>query len=119
MHERIFSEIFDQFQRCGNKGLRRCRGFQMLWTNANNAGPRIDIQRLGGGKGQVGIIEEVHLWRTDKLGDKCISRIVIQLDRAANLFDAAVTKHDNLVGKGHRFALVMRHIDHGGFEIGM
>ena len=53
MHQRVFAEIFDQLHRRGYQGLGGCRGFQMLGTDADDAGLGIDLQRLGDRAGQV------------------------------------------------------------------
>ena len=41
---------------------------------------------------------------------------MIKLHRAADLFDPARLQHHDLIGHGHRFDLIMGHIDHRGFQ---
>ena len=54
--------------------------------------------------------------RADEAGDEEIVGIVVERQRRADLLDAAVAQHDDLVGQRHRLDLVVRHVDHGGAE---
>ena len=60
--------------------------------------------------------KDVHLWRSDEPSHKLVARLVIQLKRAANLLDMTCTQNHNLVGHGHRFDLVVSHVDHCGLK---
>ena len=42
---------------------------------------------------------------------------MVEFQRRADLLDAAGIEHDDLVGHGHGFHLVVRDIDHGGLEL--
>ena len=51
--------------------------------------------------------------------------MLIQLKRAAGLLNDAVTHHHNLIAHGHRFDLIVGHVDRGclqalmqGFDLG-
>ena len=61
-------------------------------------------------------MDKVHRGRADKTCDKQVGRAIIQIKRRPHLLDDAVMHHHNLVGHGHRFDLVMGHIDGGCFE---
>ena len=61
--------------------------------------------------------KEIHLRRSDEAADEHVVRIGIEGLRRADLFDQAVPQDDDLVRKGHRLDLVMRHIDHRRAEI--
>jgi hypothetical protein len=62
--------------------------------------------------------QEVHPRRADEAGDEAAGRMVIEVERRADLRDAAVPRgvgarvqqHD-LVGERHRLGLVVRHVD--------
>ncbi|MNX73660.1 hypothetical protein D3C86_1050670 [compost metagenome] len=57
--------------------------------------------------------EEVHLRRADEARHEEIGRAVIEIERHAELFELAGAQNGDLVGHGHGFHLIMRHIDHG------
>ena len=61
-------------------------------------------------------VDHIHFWRADKLGDKQVARMAIEIKRGADLFDLAGLQNDDLVGKRHGLDLVMGDIDHGGTE---
>ncbi len=61
--------------------------------------------------------QEVHLGRADKASDKTIHRVVIEFHRRTHLFDLTVIHHHDFVGQRHRFYLIVRHINHGGFQL--
>ena len=61
-------------------------------------------------------IEHVHRRRADEARHEQIVGAVIKLEWCAHLLDDAVMQHDDLVGHGHGFHLVMRHIDGGGLQ---
>ena len=50
--------------------------------------------------------------RTDEAGDEAVGWLVVELERRADLLDAAGAQHHDAVGEGHRFDLVMGHVDH-------
>src|SRR5438067_2384516 len=55
----------------------------------------------------------------DELADEPVHRPVVDIERGADLLDAAVAEHRDPIGHRHRFALVMRHVDHGDAELAM
>ena len=57
--------------------------------------------------------EEIHLRRADEAGDEAIGRMVVELERRADLLDAPAAQHDDPVGHGHRLDLVVGDVDHG------
>ena len=63
--------------------------------------------------------EKVHARRTDEGGDKFVRRLVVKLERRADLRNDSVVENDDLVGQSHRLRLVMRHIDHRRAKIGV
>jgi hypothetical protein len=54
-----------------------------------------------------------------KPGHEGVDRVVVQLQRRADLLDPARAQHDDLVGHGHGLDLVVGDVDHGGLEPGM
>ena len=64
-------------------------------------------------------LHEVHLRRADEAGDEQVGRMVVELERGADLLDDAALQHHDLVGQGHRLDLIVGHVDHGGVEIVM
>ena len=52
--------------------------------------------------------------RADEAGDEQVGRPVVELERRADLLDAAVVHHHDLVGHGHGLDLVVRDVDGGG-----
>ena len=56
--------------------------------------------------------EEIHARRADEAGDEQIGRMVVELERRADLLDHAGAQHDDAVGKRHRLDLVVRDEDH-------
>lgn len=54
--------------------------------------------------------------RSIKVGDKLIQRLVVDFHRRPNLLDEAVVHDDDAIAHGHRFHLVVRHVNHGGVE---
>ncbi|MNG13051.1 hypothetical protein D3C84_967040 [compost metagenome] len=57
--------------------------------------------------------QKVHLGRTEETGDKAAGWVLVEFAWRADLLDAAAIEHNNLVGQGHRFNLVVGHVDHG------
>ena len=49
--------------------------------------------------------------RADEAGDEQIVRLVVELERRADLLDVAAVEHHDLVGHGHRLDLVVGHVD--------
>jgi hypothetical protein len=60
--------------------------------------------------------QEVHGRRADEAGDELVGRMVVQVQRAAGLLDAAVAHHHDLVAHGHGLDLVVRDVDGGGLQ---
>ena len=57
--------------------------------------------------------------RADEARDEPVGRPVVELERHADLLDAAQTQDHDLVGHGHRLDLVVRDVDHGVAESGV
>ena len=55
--------------------------------------------------------EQIHGRRADEFGDEEIGRMIIDIERRADLLDDAVAQDDDAIGHGHGFDLVMRDID--------
>ena len=51
-----------------------------------------------------------------KPGDELIGRLVVEIERRADLLDDAVMHHDDLVGHGHGLDLVVGDVDRGGLQ---
>ena len=62
-------------------------------------------------------LEEVHLRAADEAGDEPVGRVVVELERRADLLDRAGVQHDDLVGHGHRLDLVVGDVDHRVAEV--
>ena len=56
-------------------------------------------------------VDDVHRRRADELRDEEIAGPVVELERRADLLDAAVVHHHDPVGHRHRLDLVVRHVD--------
>ena len=52
-------------------------------------------------------------------GDEQVARVMVKLQRGADLLDHAALKHDDLIGHGHGLDLVVGHIDHGRGQLFM
>ena len=61
--------------------------------------------------------EEVHPRRADEAGDEAVGGVVVEVERRADLLDAAGAQHDDPVGQRHRLDLVVRDVDHRGAEL--
>ena len=70
----------------------------------------------GGAVGVEAAGEHVHRRRADEAGDEEVGRRVVELERRADLLDAAVVHDDDLVGHGHRLDLVVGDVDGGGLQ---
>ena len=57
--------------------------------------------------------DDVHRRRPDELRDEQVARMVVQVERRADLLDAPIVHDDDAVGHGHRLDLIVRHV-HGG-----
>src|SRR5882762_3465317 len=55
--------------------------------------------------------DEIHRWRTDEAGDELVRRVVVELQRRADLLDLARVHDDDLVRHGHRLDLVVGDVD--------
>src|SRR5690606_38102606 len=60
-----------------------------------------------------GARDDVHARRADEAGDEEIGRTIIEIERGADLFDAAAVHDDDAVGHGHGFDLVVGDVDGG------
>jgi hypothetical protein len=60
--------------------------------------------------------QEIHRRRADEARDEEVPRPVIEVERLAHLFDAAIAHDHDLVGHGHGLDLVMGDIDDRGLE---
>ena len=58
--------------------------------------------------------QDVHLRRADEAGDEPVGRVVVELERRAELHHPAVVQHHDPVGQRHRLDLVVRDVDHRG-----
>ena len=56
-------------------------------------------------------VDDVHRRRADELRDEQVVGMVVELERRADLLDAAVVHHDDAVGHRHRLDLVVRDVD--------
>ncbi|MNV05958.1 hypothetical protein D3C71_963150 [compost metagenome] len=65
-----------------------------------------------GADGFAGDLQEIHFRIADETGDKHVRRLVVKLERRANLGDFTTIQHHDAVSHGHGFHLVVRHIDH-------
>jgi hypothetical protein len=55
---------------------------------------------------------------TDEAGDEFVGRIVVEIERAADLFDPPIAHDDDAVGHGHGLDLIVGHVDDGGANQG-
>jgi hypothetical protein len=62
---------------------------------------------------------KVHPRRADEAGDEDIVRPVVEIERRADLLDIAGVQHDDLVGHGHGFDLVVGDVDHRRLQLMM
>jgi hypothetical protein len=61
-------------------------------------------------------VGEIHRRRADEAGDEAVGRLVIELERLADLLHPAVLHHHHPVAQGHRLDLVVGDVDRGGAE---
>ena len=109
MHDCHLSKLFKMLHNPVDAvGRLRFGQMNILWPDAQ-------FDRTGGGckalhhaRGR----QQVHGGRADEPGDKAVGGAVIQVHRRADLFDLARPHHHDPVSHGHRFDLVMGHIDH-------
>ena len=64
-------------------------------------------------------LEQVHARRADEAGDEDIGRIVVDLERRADLLQHAMVHDGDAVGHGHGLELVVGDIDHGLPELAL
>ena len=62
-------------------------------------------------------IEEIAA--ADEFGDEAIARALIDRARTADLHDAALVHHRDLMRERQRFGLIMRHIDGGHAQLAL
>ena len=79
----------------------------MLWTNADG----VRAMLCSGFT-----FDKVHLGRADETSDEFVARGVVQFERGANLFDHTSLQNHDFVCHGHRFDLIVGHVDHGRFQ---
>ena len=63
--------------------------------------------------------QEIHARRADEVADEHVLRSLEQGFRRAHLHRTAPAHHDDLLGKGQRLDLVMRHVDQGQLQFVM
>src|SRR6185503_5216470 len=61
--------------------------------------------------------EKIHARRAEKT-DEEVCRLVVEVERRADLFDHALVDDDDAVRHRHRLGLVVRDIDHGRLQVG-
>ena len=59
---------------------------------------------------------EIHRRRADEAGDEPVGRLVVELERLADLLHPAVAHDDDAVAQRHRLDLVVGDVDRGGAE---
>lgn len=64
-------------------------------------------------------MEQVHGRAADEAGDEHVCRFVVEGKRFVDLHDVSTVHYANAVAHGHGFDLVVRHVDHGGRELGV
>ncbi|MNN23149.1 hypothetical protein D3C81_1365350 [compost metagenome] len=86
--------------------LQRRRQFEGIFVT--NAQP--DTLRAAGNRHIV----QVHRRAADKLGDKAVGRLVVEIDRFIHLHNGPPVQHANAVTHGHCLHLIVGDIHHGG-----
>ena len=71
-----------------------------------------EVDRLAAAAGDFAR-HEVHARAADEAGNEQVRRVVVELERRADLLDHAGAQHDDAVGKRHRLDLVVGDEDHG------
>ncbi|MNT71509.1 hypothetical protein D3C72_2100020 [compost metagenome] len=66
---------------------------------------------------RLGAVDEVHAGAADEAGDEAVGRLLVEIERRAELFDISGIEHHDAVGHGHGFDLIMGDVDHGGLEL--
>ena len=62
-------------------------------------------------------LKEVHRRGTDKAGYKQVRGVVVQVLGGVQLLEFGFAHHRDAVSHGHRFGLVVSHIDKGGLQV--
>ena len=62
--------------------------------------------------GRNASLEEIHRRRADEAGDEPVGRILVELERRADLLDAAGIHDHDAVGQGHGLDLIVGDVDH-------
>ena len=88
-------------------GGERARGIERRLARACEA--EADLGAVDAGYGGR---QEVHRRRADEGGDELVLRAVVEVERRADLRDAAAVEHDDAVGQRHRLDLVVGDVDH-------
>ena len=57
--------------------------------------------------------QQIHFRAADKLGNKFIGRMIIQVQRGAKLLNLFIIQHKNPIAHGHRFDLIVGNINQG------
>ena len=87
---------------------------------AVSPGTRMRIPSILSPQRAVGLLHrdgsKIHRRRPEKTGDKAIGRLVVELERLADLLHQPVAHHDHAVAQGHRLDLVVGHVDRGSAE---
>jgi hypothetical protein len=61
--------------------------------------------------------QHVHRRAAEETGHEQVGRAVVQRHRRIDLLDDAVLQHHDALAQGHRFDLVVGHVDHGGAQL--
>ncbi|MCY1450426.1 hypothetical protein D9M71_672300 [compost metagenome] len=62
-------------------------------------------------------LEKAHFRCAEKACDKQVGRLVVQVQRRTDLLEPAAIEHDDFVGHGHGFDLIVRHVDHRRLQL--
>ena len=71
---------------------------------------------IGRGADELGL-DEVHLRAADEAGDEEVVRMLVQLQRRADLLDLPGAQHHDAVGQRHRLDLVVGDVDHRRLQV--
>jgi hypothetical protein len=128
MQERIGAQGLDRVDLEVDHGARAARDHEVLGTHAHRdrlgrARAQLRGNRYAHARAQVDLVahalarEEIHRRRADEARHEKRRRIVVDVDRAADLLDRALVHHDHAVGERHRLDLVVGHEDAGGLQL--
>src|SRR5262249_11272472 len=89
------------------------RHLQVFRTNPEDSSLGADARNPDLGLAQL---QQVHGWRPDKGGNECRRRLLVDVERIADLLDLAAIHYDEHIGQRHGFELVVGHINRRGVE---